>query len=175
SDHGIMDWNGTTAFANIRQVGNDGVSAVVELPGLPLWAGGVSLDNFTNIPPTSTDVFCGGDDKIRSLALDGTHLWIGSDGFGLAQANAMTGAVTEIITMMSTSPKNLPGNKIRDLAVDGQDVWMATDQGIGRYKLDAGAVVAYKKSSAGMMLTGPQLDTRGIVVDRSTGVRRVFA
>ena len=174
SDRGIMDWDGTTAFVNIRQVATDSLSAIVELPSMPLWAGGQALDNFTAIPPSNVDVFAG-DDKIRALALDGTHLWIGADGFGLARANPTTGAVDDTITMMTAPPKNLPGNKVRDLAVDGQDLWMATDQGIARYKLDASAVVAYTQLTGGAVLTGPQLDTRGIIVDRSTGVRRVFA
>jgi hypothetical protein len=175
ADRGLMDWTSGTAFTNIRQVGNDNLSAVAELAGQPLWAGGSKLDDFSAIPPSGLSISGGNDDKIRALALDGTHLWVGTDGQGLVRTDAATATIQETLTMMSAAPKNLPGNKIRDLAVDGQDIWIATDQGIARYKLDAGAVVSYKQSAPGMNITGPQLDTRGIAVDRSTGVRRVFA
>jgi hypothetical protein len=35
--------------------------------------------------------------------------------------------------------------------------------------------VQYQLQSPGVPLTGPQLDTRAVAVDRSTGSRRVFA
>lgn len=69
------------------------------------------------------------DDKVWSLALDKkNHLWIGTDGGGLAVLDP----VTETFNIYQHSDYNhrtISGNTIRSILIDGDDAWFGTFNG----------------------------------------------
>jgi hypothetical protein len=141
-----------------------------------LWAGGHDLEGFSSNSQSAQDPFGSPDDRIRGVAVDPTNgawVWLGSDGMGAGRFDTAAGTMEEQLTTQSAAHP-LPGDHVRDLALDDADVWIATDQGLARYKRDAIAVVDYRVSDGGTALTAAQLSTHAVVVDRSTGLRRVF-
>jgi len=178
TDHGLLQWSSGSSFTNRQFImGMENLSTVTEVPATAVWAGGPSLQSFGGGSCTPCDVFPGGDDKIRALRFetgDNNILWVGSDGFGLGKYNISMGTRVDTLTTQSAPPRQMPSDKIRAIVIDGLDVWLATDQGAARFKRDPGAVITYGLQAPGQPLAGPQLDTRALVVDYSTGPRRVF-
>ena len=94
------------------------------------FAGGMALYSL----PTNTpiDIYAGGDDKIRGFADDGTHLWVGSDGNGVAKLQG-----TAVVESYNMANSGLQSDKIRAMTTDATgDIWASTEAGLHRFKKD---------------------------------------
>jgi hypothetical protein len=91
-----------------------------------------AMDLYSLPSATSTDVFAGGDDKIRGLTDDGTHLWVGSDGLGVVKLLG-----TSVVASYTSGDSGLQSAKVRAMTTDASgDIWAATELGVHRFKKD---------------------------------------
>lgn len=115
----------------------------------------------------------GMDDKIRALTVYNNELWIGTDGNGVVQASATSGAPAHVYTAANSA---LPSDHIRAIAVEQSgrfagDVWVATDMGVARFKRDRGVWFAMGNNHGLAMRT----DVRAIVSGEYDGERAIYA
>jgi len=134
--------------------------------GTEAWMGGVKLWA-ESAPLVDLDPFASGatDSKLGGMVADGAsnELWLTSDDFGVAQADATTGAVNR----RWDDTSGLPTNKARDVVFDSDgsgDVWVATQLGVARLKRDR-AVWVRMGTNEGL---GMRTDLREIAVDPDT-------
>ncbi len=153
TDDGVVFSSDFDTFVVERDDSSDALS----LGATGLWAGKVRLYPLPVGAPTT--VFGGSaDQKIQGLADDGTELWIGGNGKGVARVES--GLSPQVYT---TSNSALTHNDVKSVAIDAMgDVWAATKGGVSRFKADRQVWIPMTGNSGigGLNLEGIAIDER---------------
>ncbi len=158
TDDGVVFSPDSNMFVMERDESSDALA----LGATGLWAGNQRLYPLPVGAPST--VFDGSQDqRIQGLADDGTQLWVGGNGKGIARV--LNGVAQEVYRTPT-----LTHNDVKSLAIDATgDVWAATKGGVSRFKVDRQKWI---KMTADSGLDG--IDLEVIEVDERSQRRAIY-
>jgi len=93
------------------------------------------------------------DNQVIALAIDGSNIWIGTHGEGLAKFDGSNWIV------YNESNSGLPHNSVYALAIDGFNIWIGTQGGLAKF--DGTNWIVYDTSNSGL----PDNWVRSLAID----------